>query len=297
MLVEIDQSPIRKHIGFLFHHSLCSRSIDFLLQHDALPPKETDRYMTILPSPPLHYPCITNWIKDESFRLALSPGEKKAKHKHNPKTRTFNNPKTQTTTDHNNAETQNTSPHKGKNKKRQLTPPLSSLSNNQQEQQQQQQDSTKQIDADCRPNSAPNSARHFPNLLCENILLLHECFTIPRGSQQSRKLDHLEQSRRERRQQKHSLVKRSSSSIIESIVGIVCYLVPTYVYMVPGSMLDIATYLPSYLPTYLHSSVANLIGHNFRKWGKWNSFWKLIPNYVIVGHAYQGKRILCLDSL
>jgi hypothetical protein len=41
----------------------------------------------------------------------------------------------------------------------------------------------------------------------------------------------------------------------------VCYLVPTYVYLVPGSMLDIGTYLPTYLP----SSVANLIGHNFRK--------------------------------
>jgi hypothetical protein len=72
----------------------------------------------------------------------------------------------------------------------------------------------------------------------------------------------LQQSRRERRQQKHSLVKRSSSSsITESIAGIECYLVPTYVYLVPGSMLD----LPTYLPTYLPSSVANLIGHNFCK--------------------------------
>lgn len=79
---------------------------------------------------PLHYKLNQRWNLPS---CSLSRGKKKAKHKHNPKTRTFNNPKTQTTTDHNNAETQNTSPPKGKNKKRQLNPPLSSVSNKQQE--------------------------------------------------------------------------------------------------------------------------------------------------------------------
>jgi hypothetical protein len=81
---------------------------------------------------PLHYKLNQRWNLPS---CSLSRG-KKTKHKHNPKTPTFNNPKTQTTTDHNNAETQNTSPLKGKNKKRQLNPPLSSLSNKQQEEQQ-----------------------------------------------------------------------------------------------------------------------------------------------------------------
>lgn len=245
MPVEIDQSPIRKHIGFLFHHSLCSRSIDFLLQHNALPPKETDRYMTIIPSPPPHYPCITNWIKDEIFRLALSPGEKKAKHKHNPKTPTFNNPKTQTTTDHNNAETQNTSPPKGKNKKRQLNPPLSSLSNKQQEEQQ-----TTGFNKTNQRRLSTQFSTKFSATFSECAMREHSSpsrmlHDSARVTTESKTRSFAAIPKRKRKQQKHSLVKRSSSSITESIVGIVCYLVPTYVYLVPGSMLDIGTYLPT----------------------------------------------------
>jgi hypothetical protein len=184
-----------------------------------------------------------------SVLLSLQ-GKKKAKHKNNPKTRTFNNHKTQTTTDHNNAETQNTSPPKGKNKKRQLNPPLSSLSNKQQEQ---QQDSTKQIDADCRPNSAPNSARHFPNLRCENILLLSRMLhdsarlttesktrsfaAIPKRKETTKTLSCQAQ---QQQQQQHNR-KHSSYRVLPG----------TYLRL-PGTWFYAGhRYLPTYLPTYL----------------------------------------------
>jgi hypothetical protein len=188
----------------------------------------------------------------KSSVLALSPGEKKAKHKHNPKTPTFNNPKTQTTTDHNNAETQNTSPLKGKNKKRQLNPPLSSLSNKQQEEQQQ----TTGFNKTNRRRLSTQFSTKFSATFSECAMREHSSpsrmlHDSARLTTESKTRSFAAIPKRKETTKTLSLVKRSSSSssITESIVGIVCTLVPTYVYLVPGSMLDIGTYLPTYLHT------------------------------------------------
>jgi hypothetical protein len=156
----------------------------------------------------------------------------------------------------------NTSTLKGKNKKRQLNPPLSSLSNKQQEEQQ-----TTGFNKTNQRRLSTQFSTKFSATFSESAMREHSSpsrmlHDSARLTTESKTRSFAAIPKRKRKQQKHSLVTRSSSSsITESIEGIVCYLVPTYVYLVPGSMLDIGTYLPTYLP----SSVANLIGHNFRK--------------------------------
>ncbi len=72
--------------------------------------------------------------------------------------------------------------------------------------------------------------------------------------------------KRKRKQQKRSLVKRSSSSSssITEKHSRYSMLPCTYLHL-PGTWFYAGhRYLPTYLHTYLPSSVANLLGHNFR---------------------------------